>query len=323
MIRTLYPNRFSWAKSYAPFQFNAGIQSTQSIESFNGIIKKSLNNASTLCDIEKAIKKRLEDESQHNKLVDLKAHYAISGLPYISSQFFTSIDAILVQFLTPLVLSWQRFQTTLKSLLNGVEISNVIELWRIRCIGGLSYRENLVILLSNGTHLCTCIETITKGIICRHFWRVILYTSYAKFHISIIPARWYKDNIMDQLDTYLKSSLVLTAIRPSTETLPLSSKAILTFQSLRQFQELKHNEVIYCATPLRNRFEIAFSDIKTNNESDEISPLQQQLISQISDPKVTKICGAPSKKRLKSFTEVLDKRVNAQETNNGEASSKA
>ncbi|CAG8598648.1 39708_t:CDS:1 [Gigaspora margarita] len=107
MIRTLYPNHFSWAKSYAPFQFNTSIQSTQSVESFNGIIKKLLNNASTLCDVEKAIEKKLKNESQYNKLVDLKAYYAISGLSHIFLQFFTSIDAILVQFLTPLVLSWQ------------------------------------------------------------------------------------------------------------------------------------------------------------------------------------------------------------------------
>ncbi|CAG8826528.1 36843_t:CDS:2 [Gigaspora margarita] len=51
------------AKSYSPFQFNARIQSMQSVESFNGIIKKSLSSASTLCDVEKAIKKRLEDKS--------------------------------------------------------------------------------------------------------------------------------------------------------------------------------------------------------------------------------------------------------------------
>ncbi|KAF0443466.1 protein far1-related sequence 5-like [Gigaspora margarita] len=242
-------------------------QSSKATSSSN--YQHNLQEEDTFDDWESA--DRLEDESQHNKLVDLKAHYAMSGLPHVSSQFFTSIDAILVQFLTSLVLLWQQFQvsqsltyegciassaevsgfntvndafiedindepqTTLKSLLNGVEISNVIELWRIRRIGGLSYRENLVILLSDGTHLCTCMEMITKGIICRHFWHVMLYTSHAKFHISIIPARWYKDNIMNQLDTYLKRSPVLTAIRPSTETLPLSSEAMLTFQSLRQF----------------------------------------------------------------------------------------
>ncbi|CAG8831552.1 9718_t:CDS:2 [Gigaspora margarita] len=47
----LYANRFSWAKAYIPFQFNAGIQSMQSVELFNNIIKKSLNNASLLCEV--------------------------------------------------------------------------------------------------------------------------------------------------------------------------------------------------------------------------------------------------------------------------------
>ncbi len=32
MTRTLYTNKISWAKAYTPFQFNAGIQSTQSVE---------------------------------------------------------------------------------------------------------------------------------------------------------------------------------------------------------------------------------------------------------------------------------------------------
>ena len=96
MTKTLYPNRSSWAKSYLPFQFNAGIQSTQSVESFNAIIKKSLNSASTLCDIEKAINKRHEEESRYCKLVDLKAQQTTVRLPHLSSQFFSSIDTILI-----------------------------------------------------------------------------------------------------------------------------------------------------------------------------------------------------------------------------------
>jgi len=167
MTRTLYNNRSSWAKSYAPFQFNAGVQSTQSVESFNGIIKKALNSTSTLCEVEKAINKRHEAESQYCKLADLKAQQTTVGLPHLSSQFFSNIDTVLVYFLTPLVLSWQRFQisqsftyegyleslafiplvnnneaainnnfiedvvdepqTTLNSLLNNIEPSSIIE----------------------------------------------------------------------------------------------------------------------------------------------------------------------------------------------------
>jgi hypothetical protein len=110
MVRTLYANRISWAKAYTPYQFNAGIQSTQSVESFNNIIKKSLNNASTLCDIEEAINKRHEEEMNYCKLVDIKAKFTTIGLPHISSHFFSSVDMVIVKFLTPFILSLQRFQ---------------------------------------------------------------------------------------------------------------------------------------------------------------------------------------------------------------------
>jgi hypothetical protein len=65
MTRALYSNRVSWAKAYMLFQFNGRIQSTQSVESFNGIIKRSLNSASTLCDIAIAINKKHQEEFKY------------------------------------------------------------------------------------------------------------------------------------------------------------------------------------------------------------------------------------------------------------------
>jgi hypothetical protein len=124
MTRSLYNNRISWAKAYLPFQFNAGIQSTQSVESFNGIIKKSLNSASTLCDVEEVINKKHKIDSQYCKLVDLRAQQTTVGIPHLSSQFFSNIDAILNQFLTPLVLSWQRFQISQSFTYEGNTISS-------------------------------------------------------------------------------------------------------------------------------------------------------------------------------------------------------
>ncbi|CAB4376737.1 unnamed protein product [Rhizophagus irregularis] len=175
---------------------------------------KAVNSTSSLCDVEKAINKRHDDESQYCKLVDLKAQQTTIGLPHLASQFFSNIDAILNHFLTPLVLSCQRFQISqsltyegqlvlsfdnnvlesdtvdnyfiedvvdepqiiLQSFLNGINSINIIETWRIRRVGGLSKCKNLVILLHNGSHLCTCMESVTKGIICQHFWCVMLYS---------------------------------------------------------------------------------------------------------------------------------------------------
>ncbi|PKK75757.1 hypothetical protein RhiirC2_845744 [Rhizophagus irregularis] len=121
----MYSNRFNWAKSYLPFQFNRGVQSTQSVEFFNAIIKKAVNSASTLCEVEKAIDKRHESESQYCKLIDLK----IRQTTVIESDI-TSND-----FIENLV---DELQVTLRSLLSDIEFENVIETWRIRHISRLS-----------------------------------------------------------------------------------------------------------------------------------------------------------------------------------------
>ncbi|GBC53932.1 hypothetical protein GLOIN_2v1762049 [Rhizophagus irregularis DAOM 181602=DAOM 197198] len=127
MTKALYPNRSSWVKSYLPFQFNGGIQSTQSVESFNAIIKKAVNSTSTLCDVEKAIDKRHESESKYCQLIDLKARQTTVGIPHLSSQFFSNIDVILIHFLTPLVLSWQRFQISQSFTYEGQLVTSFIE----------------------------------------------------------------------------------------------------------------------------------------------------------------------------------------------------
>jgi len=123
----LYTNRISWAKAYLPLQFNAGIQSTQSVESFNNIIKKSLNGASTLCDVETAVDKRQEEEIRYCQLSNIKTQYTTIGLPHFSSQFFSSIDKVFTEFLSPLILSWQRFQVSQSFTYEGQLVSYLSE----------------------------------------------------------------------------------------------------------------------------------------------------------------------------------------------------
>ena len=60
-------------------------------------------------------------------LVNLKAQQTTVGLPHLSSQFFSSIDAIFIQFLTPLVLSWQRFQISQSFTYEGCLVSSIFE----------------------------------------------------------------------------------------------------------------------------------------------------------------------------------------------------
>ncbi|CAB4380670.1 unnamed protein product [Rhizophagus irregularis] len=263
-------------------QFNAGIQSTQSVESFN---------------------------------VDLKAQQTTVELPHLALQFFSNIDAILNHFLMPLVLSWQRFQISqsltyegqlvlsfdnvlesdtidnyfiedvvdepqiiLQSFLNGIDSINIIEIWRIRRVGRLSKCENLVILLDDGSHLCTCIESVTK-----------------EGNIENLP--------------------ILTAIESNDNSSSSSSYQInFTLQNIRHFQGLDDNKSIHQQnTSQRNRFGIAFSinlyiaskrkrsmEVGNDDNLEEINgieraaqnaniiSLQKDLIDQITDPNVTK-----------------------------------
>ncbi|EXX68016.1 uncharacterized protein OCT59_017288 [Rhizophagus irregularis] len=69
-----------------------------------------------------------------------------------------------------------------------------------------------------------------------------------------------------------------------------------------------------------------------HNENDDVIPLQQQLIDQTTDPHVTRIRGAPCKKRIKSAIEMSGKnraireitsQVNVQETDDGGATSRS
>ena len=168
----------------------------------------------------------------------------------------------------------------------------------------------------------------------------MLYSNTAKFHISIIPIRWYKDDILTRFDIVLENSPVLTAIESPNNT---TCEVNFTLKSLKHIQGSDHKENIQKIIPQRNRFGIAFSTAKTainvaletksdnelvrllkdfisskknhnednfeenvpteNNENiqndNRIVPLRQHLISQITNPHVTKIRGASCKKESK------------------------
>ncbi|CAG8542181.1 3126_t:CDS:2, partial [Scutellospora calospora] len=304
------------ARAFTLFQFNAGIQSTQSIKSFNSIIKKALNSASTLCDIEKIINKRHEDKSQYCSLVSFPIE--ISESETINDNF---IEDVL-----------DKPQATLQSLLSN----------------DLLRKENLVILFVDRTHICTCIETITKGII---------YSIHTK------------------LDFNIKSFLVLVVL----ELTPNSSFQVnFVFQSISGFDKPDCNKVDHKYISQRNRYRIAFSTAKVainvaletnkdaelvqllkdfitanqkehntketeetkeinsveNNNSNqdqktsEVIPLQQHLIDQITSLQVTRICDTSCKKRIKAVIEIskrkaLNEVTNiVQEADNSETSSK-
>ncbi|PKY36590.1 hypothetical protein RhiirB3_459569, partial [Rhizophagus irregularis] len=133
-------------------------------------------------------------------------------------------------------------------------------------------------------------------------------------------------------------------IESSSEATTVLLTVDFTLQTLQYFQGLFHNkENVQHIIPQRNRFGIVSwngGDSENNvniensehNENDNVIPLQQQLIDQITDLHVTRIQGAPCKKKIKSAIEMLGKnraireitsQVNVQETDDGGAISRS
>ena len=90
-------------------------------------------------------------------------------------------------------------ELNLKSLISLVDPNDILEIWKIsRYNYSKSYQH--IILLSTGEYFCTCFMLVTHGIICRHFFKVFVESSKARFHLMLIPRRWYKDEYMSSSD---------------------------------------------------------------------------------------------------------------------------
>ena len=78
-------------------------------------------------------------------------------------------------------------QTLLKALLENIPKTLITEIWSVQL--SIDAKKQHVILLEDGSHLCTCLMLINKGIICCHFIKVLTKSTAAYFNISLIPSR--------------------------------------------------------------------------------------------------------------------------------------
>src|SRR2546421_329199 len=136
-------------------------------------------------------------------------------------------------------------QILFRSLIKPIPPEVIIEVWHVRATGTKGIGHYLI-LLEDGTHLCTCLLLINKGLLCRHFFRVGTYSRYAVFHISMIPNRWYLNpsiEINELLQQY--SSVSICEIKlPEDDSTTLSK--VVNFQ---HYFAIRNNSLgSYCLT---------------------------------------------------------------------------
>jgi hypothetical protein len=134
--KKLYPTRASWAKYSITKIFTAGVESTQRVESINGVLKKHVDRGILLKELVKAIECELEKEAQYTRVKEYYGSNPSVGLSSTYDTIFKEIDNILKANLAPIPLSLQRAQMKHALLyqgrmifINQVSIQIVILYW--------------------------------------------------------------------------------------------------------------------------------------------------------------------------------------------------
>ena len=108
-------------------------------------------------------------------------------------------------------------QIYLKALLNSVPKESIKEIWKIiPYMSPNSYQY--IIILNDGTHLCTCLLLVSHGIICRHYFKLMVENPNALFHIMLMPTRWFRDDVWDRVDSILNEPFIGTSFKGSKQT---------------------------------------------------------------------------------------------------------
>ncbi|CAG8791442.1 34732_t:CDS:2, partial [Racocetra persica] len=122
----------------------------------------------------------------------------------------------------PIEFEYDFRQIRFDKLLEGVDYSLVAEVWNIQSIEHNSHVGQNVVLLKNRFHLYTCILLFDGGVVCRHWFCVLLQSEKAYFHISLISRHWHKDKFIDTVvanEPFVRSKL----LEKNSSTLSLSS----------------------------------------------------------------------------------------------------
>ena len=111
-------------------------------------------------------------------------------------------------------------------MLDSVSGESIKEIWRITpYMFTNSYQH--IIIFKDGTHLCTCLLLVSHGIICRHYFKLMVENSNALFHVLLMPTKWFQDDIWIVLMKFLMNHLL--DLHPKTQN---SFKIMVQFNKL-------------------------------------------------------------------------------------------
>jgi MULE transposase domain len=214
-------------------------------------------------------------------------------------------------------------ELNLQSLIAVVNPDDIVEIWKIsRYNHPKSYQH--LILLSTGEHFCTCYMLITHGVICRHFFKIFVESSKARFHLTLIPCRWYKDEYIGSNGSF-SDEVVIANSNFSHGTLEFVQKYTVNDISERNSRRISINQLRYGVLMGEARKAIQFTiedgdeeliqfirefnekreQVRSESIRRQESTNREVLVdyNQVLDPLRHQSKGRPPMKRLKSSVE--------------------
>jgi hypothetical protein len=80
------------------------------------------------------------------------------------------------------------------------KVQSVFKVFRARAAS----RPQYVVLMKDRGFVCTCLTLQNVGIVCRHFFYLMQQIPDCKYHISLIPRRWFHSKHQGLMDSDLK-----------------------------------------------------------------------------------------------------------------------
>ncbi|CAG8801145.1 19681_t:CDS:2, partial [Gigaspora rosea] len=194
----------------------------------------------------------------------------------------------------------------LDQLIIGLERTRISEIWRVISLDKKS--AHFVVLYNDTAHLCTCLTLINRGLICCHFFSVMLVSKIAKFHIGLVPQHWYLDSLIESITTLENEPVIMVV--SNEESNELESMVEVDFTYL---ENICGNHIF--TKPIshemrrRQQWGKGFSMLKKvldlaiiTNRSDELYEIHTNLIKEIE----SELEKSQSDNQLQEFTRSIN-----------------
>ncbi|KAG0247023.1 hypothetical protein BG011_002203, partial [Mortierella polycephala] len=218
-LERIFERREHWAWPWVGTRFTAGMQSTQRVEGVNAIIKKAVHSKTSLPSLFQSIERMVSDEARSSRYLHYKMDMVVDPpRTDFVKQMFSEVIEVNSRFLGIAAKNQMTMEMTrsvyYRSNLHVPEEAQIQQGNEIGVYDGYPFRKpdmdgcnEEIEKSSREDCLKVSLESMSAIVGSSRIECVLMQVdSRCKYHITLIPKRWYKEELQDMTD--LESSSV-------------------------------------------------------------------------------------------------------------------